>query len=95
MRLDLFLKASRLCPRRTQAQALCDAGAVSVGGAAARSSRAVRAGDEITIRRGARTLTVRVLAIPATKQVAKAEAGSFYEVLREEIAEESDDWATN
>lgn len=84
-----------MCLRRTQAQALCDAGAVSVGNTPARSARAIHAGDEITIRRGARTLTVRVLAVPATKQVAKAEASALYEVLREEIAEEPDDWATN
>lgn len=86
MRLDLFLKASRLCPRRTVAQALCDAGAVSIGGTAARSSRAVRVGDEISIRRGARTLTVRVLSVPETKQMPKSEAGSLYEIVREETA---------
>lgn len=88
MRLDLFLKASRLVPRRTIAQALCDAGAVTIGGVPVRSSRAVRDGDEISIRRHTRTLTVRVLGVPTTKQVAKAEATSLYEVVREEIAEE-------
>lgn len=86
MRLDLFLKVSRLVPRRTVAQALCDAGAVTIGGAAARSSRAVRVGDEISIRRGARTLTVRVLAVPETKQMPKGDAASVYEVVREEVA---------
>jgi ribosomal 50S subunit-recycling heat shock protein len=47
MRIDLFLKASRLCLRRSVAQELCDAGAVEVNGAPAKSSRAVRVGDEI------------------------------------------------
>jgi ribosomal 50S subunit-recycling heat shock protein len=86
MRLDLFLKASRLVPRRTVAQALCDAGAVMIGGAAARSSRTVRVGDEISIRRGARTLTVRVLTVPEMKQMPKGEASSLYDVVREEVA---------
>ncbi|HVF55694.1 MAG TPA: S4 domain-containing protein [Pyrinomonadaceae bacterium] len=83
MRLDQFLRASRLVLRRTVAQELCDAGAVSVGGLAARSSRAVRPGDEITINRRDRTLSVRVLALPATKQVSRTEAPTLYEVLSE------------
>jgi ribosomal 50S subunit-recycling heat shock protein len=90
MRLDLFLKASRLVIRRTVAQAMCDGGAVEIGGAAARSSRAVRVGDEITLQRGNRRLTVRVLALPATKQVAKADAATLYEVVREETVAEDD-----
>jgi ribosomal 50S subunit-recycling heat shock protein len=90
MRLDLFLKVSRLCPRRTVAQELCDAGAVEVNGAAAKSSRAVRPGDRITLRRRHRVTVVRVLLIPAAKQVARHEASSLYEILSdEEIAR---DW---
>jgi ribosomal 50S subunit-recycling heat shock protein len=85
MRLDQFLRASRLVLRRTVAQELCEAGAVSVGGAQARSSRAVRVGDEITIRRGARLLKVRVLALPASKQTSKSEASTLYEIIGDEI----------
>ncbi|HEX8336128.1 MAG TPA: S4 domain-containing protein [Pyrinomonadaceae bacterium] len=81
MRLDLFLRASRLVLRRTVAQELCEAGAVSVGGAPARASRAVRAGDEITVRRRGRELTVRVLTVPQAKQVSRADAPSLYEVV--------------
>ena len=81
MRLDLFLRASRLVLRRTVAQELCDAGAVSVGGTAARASRSVREGDEITVRRRGRVLTVRVLAVPQAKQVSRADAPSLYEVV--------------
>ena len=81
MRLDLFLRASRLVLRRTVAQELCEAGAVSVNGAAARSSREVRAGDEITIKRRSRALTVRVLSVPQSKQVSRADAPSLYEVV--------------
>ena len=84
MRLDQFLRASRLVLRRTVAQELCEAGAVSVGGASARSSRAVRVGDEITIRRGERLLKVRVVALPASKQTSKSEASSLYEIVGDE-----------
>lgn len=90
MRLDLFLKASRLCPRRAVAQELCDAGAVEVNGSVSKSSRAVREGDAITLRRRHRLTTVRVLSIPTTKQVARHEASSLYEVLRDE--ELAQDW---
>jgi ribosomal 50S subunit-recycling heat shock protein len=81
MRLDLFLRASRIVVRRTAAQELCEAGAVSVGGATARASRAVREGDEITVRRRGRALTVRVRTLPQTKQVSRADASSLYEVV--------------
>ena len=81
MRLDLFLRASRLVLRRTVAQELCEAGAVSVNGAPARASRAVREGDEITVRRRTRALTVRVLTLPQAKQVSRTDATSLYEVV--------------
>jgi ribosomal 50S subunit-recycling heat shock protein len=81
MRLDLFLRASRLVLRRTVAQELCEAGAVLVNGAAARASRAVREGDEITIKRRGRLLTVRVLTIPRAKQVSRGDAPSLYEAI--------------
>ena len=81
MRLDQFLRASRLVLRRTVAQELCEAGAVLVGGVAARSSRAVRPGEEITIQRRERLLTVRVLAVPSARQTSKQEAVTLYEVV--------------
>ena len=84
MRLDLFLKASRLCPRRTVAQALCDAGRVSVNGSVAKSAHTVKPGDEITIRRGERTTKVRVAAVPGSRQTARKEAASLYELLSDE-----------
>jgi ribosomal 50S subunit-recycling heat shock protein len=87
MRLDLFLKASRLCPRRAVAQELCDAGAVEVNGTHAKQSRTVRAGDEITLRRRHRLTKVRVLSVPASKQVARHEASSLYEILHDEELE--------
>lgn len=70
--------------RRTVAQTLCEAGAVEVDGSAARSSRAVREGDEIRIKRRGRVLVVRVASIPAVRQPSKAEAATLYEVLSDE-----------
>jgi ribosomal 50S subunit-recycling heat shock protein len=84
MRLDLFLKASRLVIRRTVAQAMCDAGAIWVNGVAAKSSRAVKVGDELKIARGDRTLTVRILTVPVTKQISKESAGGLYQVISDE-----------
>ena len=81
MRLDLFLRASRIVPRRTVAQELCEAGAVWVGGAPARPARAVREGDEITVRRRGRALTVRVRTLPQARQVSRADAASLYDLV--------------
>lgn len=67
--------------RRTVAQELCEAGAVLVNGAPARSSRAVRVGDEICVRRRERVLTVRVLALPPSKQTSRSAAADLYEIL--------------
>lgn len=88
MRLDQFLKASRLVLRRAVAQELCEAGAVSVNGVAARSSRAVRAGDELTLRRADRHLTVRILAVPDARQTSRREAPTLYQVVSDSRVEE-------
>lgn len=60
MRLDKYLKVSRLVKRRTVANDACDAGRISVNGKTARASYDVKSGDIIEIRLGARPLTVRV-----------------------------------
>jgi ribosomal 50S subunit-recycling heat shock protein len=88
VRLDLFLKASRLSPRRTVAQALCDAGLVSVNGVAAKSSRAIHVGDEISLRRRNHLLTVRVLNLPATRQTSRSDASSLYEIVSDIVVPE-------
>ena len=82
MRLDLFLKASRLVLRRTVAQAMCDAGRVRVNDTVARSSRAVQVGDEIELQRGTRSLAVRVLTMPTLRQTSRQKASTLYEVIR-------------
>ncbi len=81
MRLDLFLKASRLCSRRAVAQELCDAGAVSVNDAPAKSSRVVRINDEVMLRRRGQVLRFRVAMLPSTRQLARSEASQLYEIL--------------
>jgi ribosomal 50S subunit-recycling heat shock protein len=81
MRLDLFLKLSRLVTRRTLAQEMCEGGAVKLNGTAAKSAHAVRAGDLLVIRSRGRLTTIRVLEVPGGKQVSKVGARSLYETL--------------
>lgn len=85
MRLDLYLKASRLILRRTLAQEFCDAGLIKINEVTAKSSREVKPGDEIEIKRRSRVLKVRVLQIPKSKQVSRHEAANLYEIISEEI----------
>ncbi|HBB87871.1 MAG TPA: hypothetical protein DC047_09670 [Blastocatellia bacterium] len=88
MRLDLFLKASRLCSRRTIAQTICAAGRVSLNGSVAKSSHAVKEGDEITVTRRDTITRVRVLSIPTTRQTSRKEAITLYGLRSEELLEE-------
>lgn len=88
MRLDLFLKSSRLCARRTLAQKLCEMGLISVNNKTAKSSTAVKPGDNLKIRRGDRITAVRVVSLPAARQTSRSEAGTLYEVLEDEKLEE-------
>jgi ribosomal 50S subunit-recycling heat shock protein len=83
MRLDLFLKASRLCPRRTVAQKICEAGRVSINGSSAKSSHTVKLGDEIAIRSRDKLTSVRVLAVPSTRQTSRSDARNLVEILSE------------
>ncbi|MCL6581651.1 MAG: RNA-binding S4 domain-containing protein [Firmicutes bacterium] len=64
MRLDLFLKVSRLVKRRTVAKEACDNGKVEVNGRPGKASSEVKPGDVITLDYGPRLLTVEVLAVP-------------------------------
>ena len=91
MRLDLFLKLSRLCPRRTLAQELCDAGLVLLNGRTAKSAHAVKAGDEITIRRRDREIIARVLKAPPTPNVSRRDADQLVEIVSEKRFEPLDE----
>jgi len=79
MRLDKFLKVSRIIKRRTVANDACDTEHVTVNGKRAKASYDVKENDIIAITFGERTLKVRVLDVK--EHVGKAEAGSLYEVL--------------
>ena len=79
MRLDKYLKVSRLIKRRTVANEACDAGKVSVNGKPARASYDVKVGDEIAIVMGAREVRVRVASVQET--AAKNDAALLYELL--------------
>ena len=81
MRLDLFLKLSRLCPRRTVAQKLCDAGFVLLNGRVAKSAHEVRAGDEIAIRTTSSETVARVTVVPASRNVSRLEAKTLVEII--------------
>lgn len=78
MRLDKYLKVSRLVKRRTVANELCDAKRVHVNGRAARASYAVQVGDEITIA-GASETRVRVVSI--NEHATKESATGMFEML--------------
>lgn len=80
MRLDLFLKRSRLIPRRALARQACAAGAVSVNGQVSKGGKSIRVGDLIECRKRNATLRVRVTCLPDSG-IGKIEATSLYEVL--------------
>ena len=79
MRLDKYLKVSRIIKRRTVANEACDTSRVFVNGKSAKASYDVRPGDVIEITLGQRTVRVRVTEV--RDSVGKDEASSLYEVL--------------
>lgn len=79
MRLDKYLKVSRLIKRRTIANEACDAGKVSVNGKEARASYDVKVGDVIEITLGLRSVKVKVTAVKEV--VRKEEADTMYEAV--------------
>jgi ribosomal 50S subunit-recycling heat shock protein len=84
MRLDKFLKVSRLIKRRTVANDACDSERISVNGKSAKASYNVKLGDEITVAFGSKSVTVRVLDIRETTK--KSESVGMYEVISESDA---------
>ena len=81
MRLDKFLKVSRLIKRRTIAKEVCDQGRVSLNDQVAKSSSDVKVGDLLTIRFGRKIVTVRVEKMLDTTK--KEEAAGMYEIIEE------------
>ena len=79
MRLDKYLKVSRLIKRRTVANEACDAEKVTVNGKVARASYDVKPGDIIEINIGTKPLKVRVLDV--NEYTKKEDAAALYEVV--------------
>ncbi len=79
MRLDKYLKVSRLIKRRTVANEACDGGRVTVNGRPAKASCDVKVGDVIEIAFGQRTLKVQVAAVEENAK--KDEAAAMYKEI--------------
>ncbi|HBI71956.1 MAG TPA: RNA-binding protein [Lachnospiraceae bacterium] len=79
MRLDKYLKVSRLIKRRTVANEACDAGRVTINGKPAKASANVKAGDVIEIGFGSKSVKVEVLDVTETTK--KEEAKELYKYL--------------
>lgn len=79
MRLDKYLKITRIIKRRTVANEACDAGKISVNDRIARASYDVKVGDIIEINMGQKPLKVKVISI--SDYVKKDEAANYYQVI--------------
>lgn len=82
MRLDKFLKVSRILKRRTVAQEACDGGKVDVNGRPAKPGCQLKIGDVVCVHFASGSLTFRVLALKET--VKKDEASQMYEIVLEQ-----------
>lgn len=92
MRLDKFLKVSRLIKRRTVAKDVSEQGRVLVNGREAKPSAAVKVGDELTVQFGQKLVTVKVERL--SESTKKDEASDLYTLVKEEpIAKDNGmDW---
>lgn len=79
MRLDKYLKVSRLIKRRTIANEACDNGRISVNGRVVKASYEVKVGDKIEISLGSRTVAVEVVQV--ADNVRKDDAGAMYKEI--------------
>ena len=82
MRIDKFLKLSRIIKRRSVAKEACDSGKVLINGSVAKSSSNVKENDEIKVQFGSRCINARVLSIK--EHVLKDEANSLYEIIQDD-----------
>lgn len=83
MRLDKFLKVSRIIKRRTVAKEVCSGGRVKLNQRRAKAGSEVAVGDTVTIEFGSKTLTIKILEIKAA--LPAREAASLYTVLEEKF----------
>lgn len=85
MRLDKWLKVSRLIKRRTVAKEVCDAGRIQINGRAAKAGSEVKPGDKLSVQYGGRQIVAEVLLIAET--VRADQADSMYRLISESRAE--------
>lgn len=85
MRLDKYLKVSRLIKRRTLAKEVADQGRITINEKVAKASSAVKVGDELAIRFGQKIVTARVEELRDT--VKKEDAAKMFTILKEERLE--------
>ncbi|WP_313894750.1 RNA-binding S4 domain-containing protein [Psychrobacillus sp.] len=88
MRLDKFLKVSRLIKRRTLAKEVADQGRITINGKVAKASSVVKGGDELSIRFGQKVVTATIDAIRESAK--KEEAASMFTITNEERLEKVD-----
>lgn len=88
MRLDKFLKVSRLIKRRTLAKEVSDQGRIFINGLQGKASSTVKVGDELTIRFGQKIITVKIENIKENSK--KEEASTMYSVIKEEKAPDTE-----
>ena len=79
MRLDKFLKVSRVIKRRTVANEACDAGRVAVNGKIAKAGLEIKAGDQVEIRFGGNMMKFEILSV--AEQTKKEDASMMYKIL--------------
>lgn len=78
MRVDKFLKVSRIIKRRTVAQEACDGGRIEVNGRSAKPAKEIKAGDTVSVRFGEKTIVFKVLSVPENSKFAPDE---LYEII--------------
>lgn len=88
MRLDKFLKISRIIKRRAVAKQIADQGRITINGKVAKSASKVAVDDQLVLNFGNKVLTVKVLDLKDTTN--KKEATELYEVISEEYLENYD-----
>lgn len=85
MRLDKFLKVSRLIKRRTLAKEVADQGRITINGVTAKASSTLKIGDELTIKFGQKIVYVKINDLKDSTK--KEDAAGLYTILREEKIE--------
>ncbi len=83
MRLDKYLKVSRVIKRRTLAKEVCDRGQVEVNGRVAKAGTDIKPGDILTVKFGSRTIKLEVVAVQ--ENVPAKQAAGLYRIIEEKI----------